>query len=88
MIAVTCPLKKQFIFSIFAANEQKLLIFAQSALRKCYICYILKEFAAKNYRYFKSTPNLHSFSVKQNTQGNTQGKNSSIRALGKETKAF
>ena len=70
--------KTHFIFSIFAVNEQKVLLFARSAPKNAIFGAFLTDFPPKTAIFSKKlTPNLQNFRVFEKTQGPWE-KNSSI----------
>ena len=75
--------KTHFIFSIFAVNEQKVLLFARSAPKNTTFSAFLNNFPPKT-AIFSRNLNLQNFRVFEKTQGPWE-KN---QALGEKTQAF
>ena len=77
--------KTHFIFSIFAVNEQKVLLFAQSGPKNVIFGAFLTDFPPKTAFFSKKlTPNLQNFRVFEKTQGPLE----KTQAFGEKTQAF
>ena len=84
--------KTHFIFSIFAVNEQKVLLFARSAPKNAIFGTFLTDFPPKPTIFSKKlTPNLQNFRVFEIFLGflkKLKGPGKKTQAFGEKTQAF